>query len=126
MRHFEDVTQTSLDGLQGLEYQGNTADSGMQRDLDESLRFSTALDRLYGKVAAPLRLHDGPDHLLIGQRGFADVVVWNPGAEGSARIDDLDIDEARRFICVEAAQVIEPVELAAGARWRAAQRLQAE
>jgi D-hexose-6-phosphate mutarotase len=58
--------------------------------------------------------------LLLGQDGFTDVVVWNPGAADAARLADLADAEYRRFICIEPA-LIEPDMLAPGAQWTAHQ-----
>ena len=71
----------------------------------------------------PLELRDGPHRLTISQDGFADTVVWNPGAALAATIGDLGPHGHQRFVCVEAAQVTQPLRLAPGERWSGTQRL---
>ena len=61
--------------------------------------------------------------LHVSATGLPDVVLWNPWAEGARALDDMDEDEWREMLCVEAAVVAEPVSLAPGARWEGAQRL---
>ena len=45
--------------------------------------------------------------------GLADFVVWNPWVEGAAKMGDMDDDEWRNFVCVEAAQDGKPIHLKA-------------
>ena len=62
--------------------------------------------------------------MRIAAEGFRDAVVWNPGATLAASIGDLGAGEHLRFVCVEAATVMEPVTLAPGEQWVGVQRLQ--
>ena len=55
--------------------------------------------------------------------GFGDVVVWNPGEQLATRFGDLSPGDHRHFVCVEAAQIVQPVVLAPGERWMGMQRL---
>lgn len=73
-----------------------------------------AFDRVYAAASEPLRLIDGAHQLTISQSpSWAETVVWNPGAA----MPDLPGDSYRQMLCVEAAQVLSPVTLAAGERW---------
>ncbi len=121
--HVEDGCAASLHGLGGLHYEDSAAGGAPGVQQAPTLQFEGELDRIYGGATKPLTLHDGPHRLRIAQTGFADVVIWNPGAALAARIDDLAPDEYRRFVCVEAAQVLQPIQLAPRASWCAAQRL---
>ena len=70
-----------------------------------------------------LTLHDGPHGLQIAQStSCADTVVWNPGAARCGRLSDMPPDGFARMLCVEAAQVMTPVEVAAGEAWQGWQR----
>jgi glucose-6-phosphate 1-epimerase len=53
--------------------------------------------------------------------GFTDTVVWNPGTAKCASMPDLEPEDYRRFVCVEAATVGMPVHLAPGERWEGVQ-----
>ena len=66
-------------------------------------------------AAAPARRCAPTDHLF--STGFADVVVWNPGAELAARLPDLPDDDWRQMLCVEAAAIGKPVEVLPGECW---------
>ncbi|HPA01030.1 MAG TPA: D-hexose-6-phosphate mutarotase [Chiayiivirga sp.] len=117
----DDLDAASLHGLAGLRWE-DSADSGaVYAGSADALRFSGEVDRIYGDLTGTLLLRDGIHALRIGQQGFADAVVWNPGAALAARIDDLAEGEYRRFVCVEAAQVLRPVSLEPDACWRATQ-----
>ena len=71
----------------------------------------------------PLTLIDGSETLASEQEGCGDVVTWKPGEQLGARIGDLSPGDHRHFVCVEAAQVVQPVVLAPGETWTGMQRL---
>ena len=52
-------------------------------------------------------------------------MVWNPGEVGAAEIGDLPDGDWPAFLCVEAAQIAEPVTLAPGQEWVARHTLAA-
>jgi glucose-6-phosphate 1-epimerase len=80
------------------------------------------LDRIYADVAGELTLTEGASVLQLEQGGFTDAVVWNPGAQDAAALNDLEDDEYQRFVCIEPA-LVDPIALAAGASWRGWQRV---
>lgn len=117
----EDAT---LHGLQGCDYEDSAAGGLLRREDHAELRFEGEVDRIYGDIVAPLTLVDGTTGtLLIEQDGFADAVVWNPGAALAATIGDLAPGDHRRFVCIEAGQVLQPVVLGPGERWSGTQVL---
>ena len=110
------LEQTSyLDALDGLAVIAAT---------NEPLLSPINIDRVYAGAPARLQLGCRDASLTITQSGFADTVVWNPGALIAAGFADLADDEWRQFLCVEAAQIKPAVQLAAGARWRGSQVLE--
>jgi glucose-6-phosphate 1-epimerase len=52
-----------------------------------------------------------------------DTVVWNPAREKCALEADMEPEDYRRFVCVEAAAVGRPIRLAPGERWMGTQAL---
>ena len=120
----DDIEQVSLDGLQGCDYEDSANGGTLHRQHDYSLLFEGEVDRIYNDVVAPLTLQDGARSMGVEQDGFGDVVAWNPGAHLCARIGDLAADDWRRFVCVEAGQVLQPVVLAAGEHWTGSQTLE--
>jgi hypothetical protein len=64
-------------------------------------------------------LQDGSGQLQIEQSAdWADTVVWNPGEHKCADMADMPEHGFARMLCVEAAQVFEPVRIPAGGRLR--------
>ena len=114
----------TLRNLQGINYWDNGNDFS-NRDVfrDNMLHFEDAIDRMYFDVQSPLELHDGASCLRIEQRGFSDVVVWNPGVAGAKALSDMADEEYQYVLCVEAAQVEKSVVLPAGEEWKGEQRL---
>ena len=55
----------------------------------------------------------GQRTIALMAQGSHTTVVWNPGAA----MPDLPDDTFRQMWCVEAAQVLSPVTVAAGERW---------
>lgn len=120
-----DVRQATVKGLQGLRYRQKTEE---RVDDAPELAVRGEIDRIYLSTPADLRVHDRANgriiHLHAG--GFADTVVWNPWAEATAALPDMEDGEHLEMICVEAAQVGAPVHLRPGAEWTGTQRLRAE
>ncbi len=88
------------------------------------LRFAGEFDRVYSAAAQGCALHDGAHTLHIEQdMDWAHTVVWNPGAEKCARLQDMPEEGWQHMLCVEAAQVYAPVTIAPGDFWQGAQRL---
>ncbi|KQY54943.1 D-hexose-6-phosphate mutarotase [Lysobacter sp. Root494] len=112
-------------GLQGCDYEDSAAGGVLRREESYEVRFDGEVDRIYNDVVAPLTLADGTGELSIEQESFTDAVVWNPGAALAATIGDLAPDDYRRFVCIEAGTVLQPLVLVPGERWVGTQRLRA-
>ncbi len=119
----QELDDAVLEGLQGCDYEDSAAGGTLRREDDFELRFNGEIDRIYNDVVAPLALRNGSHSLHIEQEGFPDTVVWNPGATLAASIGDLAPGDHRRFVCVEAAQVLQPEALHPGDTWAGTQRL---
>ena len=115
-----------LHGLAGLQYWDAVADS-TRIEREESLQPGGDLDRVYYGVDRDLLLRESRGRherrLQIHQQGFEDVVVWNPGAAKCAALPDMPADGYRNMVCVEAARITRPVQLAARASWSGMQKL---
>lgn len=121
--HVDDITRAHVEGLQGCDYEDSANSGTLHRQHDFAVSFDGEVDRIYNDVVAPLALHDGLNRIDLEQNGFGDTIVWNPGEHLAARIGDLAPGERRHFVCVEAGQVLQPVVLAPGERWRGSQTL---
>jgi len=98
---------------------------------DEALYFDGEFDRVYswGESAAANSLHlqDGTSTLQIEQSpSWANSVVWNPGETKCAALADMPAQGFARMLCVEAAQVFDPLSIPAGGQWVGWQRLQVD
>jgi len=119
-----DVTESTLSGLEGLRYWDAVEDSYPQQQ--GALGFGAELDRVYPRPAPAMQLHAaGRPRLRITQDApWTETVVWNPGPALCARLADMPADGYRHMLCVEAAAIDAPVLLAPRGRWQAAQRFE--
>jgi len=85
------------------------------------LSLAQPIDHVFEATSGPFQLRSPAGALGLEHSAFPDVVVWNPGPD--AVLADLPPQGYARFVCVEAAAVAQPVELAPGARWVGAQTL---
>jgi glucose-6-phosphate 1-epimerase len=120
-----DVRQAQLEGLQGLEYEDMVDGGAVRVEPAAPLRFSDEIDRVYRGVAGPLLLSaDGMPQRRVLQDGFVDAVVWNPGPAKAARLGDMPAEDWTRMLCIEAAAIAQPVQLAPGKTWHGVQRIE--
>ena len=117
-----DVLKAQLEGLQGVKYEDNSTGQWQQQWGDVT-QVVGEIDRLYHDAASPLTLRELGRRVSITHADFTDVVVWNPGPEKAAQLNDLPDGDWQRMICVEAARVIDPVSLPPGEEWAAMQTL---
>ncbi|WIT13823.1 D-hexose-6-phosphate mutarotase [Paucibacter sediminis] len=120
----------SVQGLAGLSYWDSV--DGVERSQRTDLLLPGSpgaqdLDRIYYQVKQDLTLQEltaaGERRVSIQQQGFEDAVVWNPGAAKCAALADMPADGYQHFLCIEAAQVERPVQLAPGESWVGRQSL---
>jgi glucose-6-phosphate 1-epimerase len=118
-----DIQRCTLEGLLGLDYRDAAAGDRIETERQRVLAIEAETDRVYRRAAQPLYLRDPSGRLAIGQQGFTDVVVWNPGPDKAATLADLPAGGWREFLCVEAAAADSPVILAPGDEWAGRQAL---
>lgn len=124
-----DLQRCRLSGLQGRVYH-DALDHQDKPQVGDVAWGAGDLDRVYTRVTDRLALKGpsgsgaGDTCLQIGQDGFEDVVVWNPGADKCAALVDMPADGWRHMACVEAARIARPVILSPGEQWRGTQILQ--
>lgn len=123
----EGLKRTQLSGLKNLQCwdnEGQDFRENRRTFADDTLHFQDAIDRVFFNLQSPLKLNTGNHTLQIDQTGFRDAVVWNPGCDAARSLDDLKNDEYDRMLCVEAAQIDVPVQLAPGQCWQGNQILE--
>ena len=122
-----DVERVAVHGLEGRRVRDQLT-KGEFVEGNAAVRIAGAVDRVYKDVRGPLTVRDDAEApnartLRLTTRALPDVVLWNPWVDGARALDDMDDDEWREMLCLEAAVVATPVTLAPGARWLGAQRL---
>jgi glucose-6-phosphate 1-epimerase len=121
----QDIAQVSLQGLQGCRYR-DTAHGGIENvETNPDVRFIGEVDRIYVSTSRPIQVRQSNRRpLQCDAQGFTDTVIWNPGAELSRKLADMQDEGYRNMVCVEAAAIATPVVLQPGEAWRGLQRLQ--
>jgi glucose-6-phosphate 1-epimerase len=120
-----DIKQSSLLGLQGVVEWDSLRD--LHAVAAPILRFGSEFDRVYAAAERPLILSDQSSEqtLQISQSpSWANTVVWNPGPTLCTQLADMPNEGYQHMLCVEAAQVFEPIEIQAGQTWQGWQHLQ--
>lgn len=117
-----DNTTAKLNGLETVLYR-DALTGVVSRQSTPLLDFNDGINRIYFSAPSAMRLIDAERILHIQSVGFRDLVVWNPGAQQCATLASLQADDYRRFACVEAVTVGEPIVLEPGHVWQAEQRL---
>lgn len=97
-----DVTGTTVTGLDGADYLDKVR--GLRRRQDGPVRLDGEIDNVYDSPGTEdLRVEDGQRTIHLHPVGATQTVVWNPGPRAAAEMSDLDDEEWRDFVCVEAA-----------------------
>jgi len=122
-----DLDAVSVEGLSGLRYFDSVKQAEALQRMDLLLTGEKGvldLDRIYfGVKERPLLVAEDRRQVVIRQQGFEDAVVWNPGPERCAKLADMPPEGWSEMLCVEAACIGRPVELAAGDSWVGRQSL---
>ncbi|WP_295373968.1 D-hexose-6-phosphate mutarotase [uncultured Pseudacidovorax sp.] len=121
----DDLADVQLQGLQGAARWDAVRDE-RSTEGREVLRFGEEFDSVYAAPAHPLVLRAGSGELRITAAPTCpETVVWNPGPALCARLADMPADGWRHMLCVEAAAIDTPVELAPGSEVHLWQQLDA-
>lgn len=116
------IEDVAVEGLQGIMYIDKVARGRRSSQEESVLRIRAETDRVY--LNAPRRVVvSGPaGRLAVSAAGFPDVVVWNPWNK-AASIPDMEPDDYRSMLCIEAAIVGTPAQVDPGRRWAGSQTL---
>lgn len=124
--HVGDIADVGLSGLKDVTYADAARDGIYSVQREALLGKVEGVDYIFAGVTEPIVLHERSRSVISTQRGFADAVVWNPGAEIAKTMADLEPEDYRSFVCVEAASVERPVALAPHEKWSGSQTLFAD
>lgn len=118
----DDLQGLRLHGLEDRAYWDAVQDLETRQDA-QPLSIRGEVDRVYWSAPPELSLQDGARRLSLAQQGFVDTVVWNPGPQKCATLADMEPEGFRHMLCIEAAQIAQPVVLPPDGRWSGSQRL---
>ena len=113
------IAQVSLQG------QANQPEWDAVKDTHQTcadqLRFEAEFDRVYDantRTQPTWTLQDGDASLQISQsESWGQSVVWNPGADKCAQLNDMPANGYQRMLCVEAARVTSSIEVPPAQTW---------
>lgn len=97
-----DARGLPVDGLEGRRY-WDKQQGGVRGIQDAPLEIEPPFDRVYFAHEAPAVIRDRGRDIRIGKSGSRSTVVWNPGPEGAAALNDMPDDAWPRMLCVETA-----------------------
>ncbi len=101
------IENVTLSGTEGVEYLDKPDGMRRKRQADALLAFTEVTDRVYLKTEAVCDIddHAGGRTLEIAKAGSQNTVVWNPWAELTAGLKDMEPEGWRGMLCVETANV---------------------
>ena len=111
-----DINQVTVLGLKDREYL-DKVDGGQQKTQTGEVTFAGECDRIYLDVQPELVIDDRALNrkIKVTAANSKTAIVWNPGAEISAKMADLGDQDYKDFVCVETANAAdEVIEVAAG------------
>jgi glucose-6-phosphate 1-epimerase len=97
-----DISQTTVQGLDGCAYLDKVHDSGTRLQSGAVL-FEGETDRIYTDTTADCLINDiaGKRVIHVAKQGSASTVVWNPWSEREKAFADMAPGEYTRMLCVE-------------------------
>jgi len=114
-----DLNQVAVLGLNGQEYI-DKVDGGQQKTQTGDVTFDGECDRIYLDVPSELVIDDRSLNrkIKVTATNSKTAIVWNPGAEISAKMADLGDQDYKSFVCVETANAAnEIIEVGAGQQY---------
>lgn len=117
-----DINQVTVLGLENKAYI-DKVDRGQQKTQSGAITFSGECDRIYLDVPAQLAIDDRAlnRQITVTATNSKTAIVWNPGADISAKMVDLGDRDYENFVCVETANAAdEVITVLAGAQYQIA------
>ncbi len=102
-----EIDSVTLSGTEGAEYLDKPDGMRRKRQADAALAFTGVTDRVYLETEATCAIDDraGGRGLEIAKANSRNTVVWNPWAELTAGLKDMEPEGWRGMLCVETANV---------------------
>ena len=111
-----DIDQIRISGLEGCRYR-DKLDNLNAHIQHNTLAITGETDRVYLDTDACVCVDDpvAKRQILISKQQSRSTVIWNPGAEKSVSMSDMDDTGYRSMLCVETANALDnSIEIAAG------------
>jgi glucose-6-phosphate 1-epimerase len=104
-----DVERAAITGLGGTEYLDKRDDARRKVQAAGAMTLTGATDRTYLNTETTCAIEDvaGGRRIVVEKAGSHSTVVWNPWAELTAAMADMEPDGWRRMLCVETANAAE-------------------
>lgn len=104
-----DIDNVSVLGLTNTEYLDKTDGFKRKRQIEEALRFTEETDRPYLNTLAKIEIDDTgwQRKIIVDKLASNSTIVWNPWAEQTAKLSDMEPDGWRKMLCIETANMNE-------------------
>ncbi len=101
-----DIHKITILGLEKTDYL-DKLDNGQQKYQSSTVTIPFEVDRIYKDVKRELTITDPVFNrtILVTSNHYKTAIVWNPWRDVSAHIADLEPDDYKRFVCLEAGNV---------------------
>ena len=103
------ITSTRVTGLDNCEYLDNTCGLARKQQSGDVV-FNGELDRAYinaGNKQSIISASPDNTSIAIETSGCSSAVVWNPGLEKAAAMQDMGAENYQKFVCVERGNVFD-------------------
>jgi len=102
-----DVERVELIGLGGTAYLDKQDGAKRKVQAEGAVRLTEETDRVYVETTATCVVEDAAAgrRIVVEKSGSRATVVWNPWAESTAKMADMEPDGWRKMLCVESANV---------------------
>jgi len=100
-----DIRETSVTGLDTVEYADKRDGGTLKTQSEDPLVITRDTDRVYLNTEATCVIDDKRNQrkISVAKQNSATTIVWNPWAELTAKIADMEPDGWERMICIESA-----------------------
>ena len=100
-----DVRETSVTGLQNVEYLDKRDGGAQKTQIDDPLVLSRDTDRVYLNTESTCVIDDKGNgrKIHVAKSNSASTIVWNPWTELTAKLADMEPEGWQGMICIESA-----------------------
>lgn len=100
-----DIRETSVTGLDTVEYSDKRDGGAFKVQADDPLVLTRDTDRIYLNTESACVIDDKVNsrRIVVAKSNSATTIVWNPWAELTAKMADMEPDGWQRMICIESA-----------------------